>query len=148
MTTSTIRAFSTTVDAALLMRHVTEFARRIKLSGTPEELENIDYLRHVLDDLGYATRLILHPAYISLPGKARLKAGNFSPASITHSFSRPSGVAGLTGSLVYLNAGRAEDFAGRDVRGRIVLLDGIANPAASRRASEAGAFGQVHVSPH
>ena len=32
--------------------------------------------------------------------------------------------------------------------GRIVLIDGIANPAASLRASQAGAAGQIHVSPH
>ena len=33
------------VDSAALMRHVTEFAKRIKLSGTPEELESFRYLQ-------------------------------------------------------------------------------------------------------
>ena len=40
------------------------------------------------------------------------------------------------------------DFAGATCAGRIVLVDGIANPAVSRRASRAGAVGQMHVSPH
>ena len=41
-----------------------------------------------------------------------------------------------------------EDFARQDVTGKIVLIDGIANPAASLRASQAGAAGQIHISPH
>ncbi len=136
------------VDAGVLMRHLEEFARRVKLSGTPEELENIRYLQTCLDSYGYTTELILHPAYISLPGKARVAAGSFAPSCITHSFSRPTGPAGVTGALVYLRTGRAEDFAGIDMRGKIALLDGIANPAATLRASQAGALGQLHVSPH
>lgn len=136
------------VDASKLVGHVEEFAKREKLSGTPAELDNVRYLQACLDAIGYRTTLIRHPAYISLPGAARLQAGGATPACITHSFSRASGADGVRGSLVYLQAGRAEDFAGQDVRGRIVLLDGIANPAASLRASQAGAAGQVHISPH
>ena len=44
----------------------------------------------------------------------------------------------------YLEAG----FAGQAVHGCIVLVEGIANPAVSRRASEAEAVGQLHISPH
>jgi N-acetylated-alpha-linked acidic dipeptidase len=136
------------VDGPRMMRHLEAFARRVKLSGTAEELENVRYLQACLDGFGYRTELILHPSYISLPGKASIQAGDFAPRCITHSFSRPSGPGGVRGSLLYLKAGRAEDFAGQDVRGRILLLDGIANPAASLRASQAGALGQVHVTPH
>jgi hypothetical protein len=136
------------VDAATMLRHLEEFARRMKLSGTPEEFESFRYLQSVLDGYGYRTRLIRHPAYISLPGRAGIEIGADRPDCITHSFSRPSPPGGLRAGVVYAGYGRAEDFAGLDVRGRIVLLEAIANPAASLRASAAGAAGQIHISPH
>jgi hypothetical protein len=54
----------------------------------------------------------------------------------------------LHGTVVYAGNGRAEDFRAIDARGKIVLLDGMANPSASHSASLAGAIGQVHISPH
>ncbi|MDE2333262.1 MAG: M28 family peptidase [Rhodospirillales bacterium] len=131
-----------------MFRHLEEFAKRIKLSGTAEEYESFRYLRGVLDGYGYRTELLRHEAYISLPGRARILIGNEQPDCITHSFSRPSPQGGLTAPVIYAGAGRAEDFAAIDARGRIVLLEGIANPGASLRASRAGAVGQVHISPH
>ncbi len=138
----------TAVDASAMMRHLETFARRMKLSGTPDEQESFRYLQSVLDGYGYRTRLIRHPAYISLPGRASVEIGTQRPDCITHSFSRPSPPGGTRGIVVYGGLGRAEDFAGIDVRGRIVLLESIANPAATLRASSAGAIGQVHISPH
>ena len=135
------------VDAASLMRHVEEFARRVKLSGTPEELESLKYVTSQLGRYGFRTELILHDAYISLPGAARLEAGGQALDCITHSFSRASGPGGLRRHLVYAGYGTPDDFAGIDTVGKIVLLESIANPAASLRASQAGAAGQIHISP-
>ena len=136
------------VNAGAMMRHLEEFAKRVKLSGTEEELESFRYLQATLDRYGYKTDLIFHDAYISLPGRARIEVDGEVPDCITHSFSRPSPVGGLRGTVVYAGNGRPEDFASADVRGKIVLLDGMANPSASRNASLAGAIGQVHISPH
>ena len=136
------------VDPDAMMRHLEEFARRIKLSGTPQELESFRYLQATLDGYGYQTELVLHDAYISLPGQARIRIEAETPGCITHSFSRPSPLGGLRGTVVYGGYGRAEDFAALDARGKIVLLESIANPGATRRASLAGAIGQIHISPH
>ena len=136
------------VDPGRLMRHVEVFARRIKLSGSAEERDSFRYLQAELDAIGYATRLILHDAYISLPVSARLDMAGLAPHAITHSFSRPSPAGGLTGEVIHLGAGSPADFAARDVTGRILLLDGIATPAVSLRATQAGAAGQIHISPH
>lgn len=143
-----IESLCAAVDGDRLFGHLEEFARRVKLSGTPEELESFRYLQAELDGLGYRTDLILHDAYISLPGAARLEAGPERPACITHSFSRPSGPDGVHGAMVPVGAGTEADFAAQDVRGRIVLVDGLATPAVSLRASRAGAIGQIHVSAH
>ena len=136
------------VDASTMMRHLEEFARRVKLSGTKEERESFRYLQSCLDAYGFRTELIEHDAYISLPGRARIEIGSQTPDCITHSFSRPSGPGGVRGSVVYAGTGSPADFAGIDAKGRIVLLEHIANPAASLRASQAGAIGQIHISPH
>ena len=136
------------VDPAIMMQHLEQFARRIKLSGTAPELESFRYLQTTLDSYGYHTELILHDAYISLPGRARIEIDTALPDCITHSFSRPSPPGGLRGTVVYAGHGRVEDFAALDARGKIVLLESIANPAATRRASLAGAIGQIHISPH
>ncbi|HEY0420268.1 MAG TPA: M28 family peptidase [Acetobacteraceae bacterium] len=136
------------VSRAALADHLREFARHVKLSGTPEELQSLRYVQARLDEYGYRTKLIFHDAYISLPGAARVVVDGTTLTAITHSHSQASGPEGVSGRLVDLGRGRAEDFAGKDVRGCIVLLNGIASPVAARLASRAGAIGQLHVSPH
>jgi len=142
-----VAALKEAVTGPALMRHVQEFARRVKLSGTPEELESFRYLKAQLDGFGYRTRLLMHDAYISLPGPARVEVDGQALRAITHSFSRPSPAGGLCGPLVDLGHGTEADFAGRDVKGRIVLVEGIASPAVAALASAAGATGQLHISP-
>ena len=148
MSDSTIELLCQSLNADVMMKDLGEFARRVKLSGTAEELASFRFIQSRLNEYGFRTTLISHEAYISLPGSASLSVGNEQITCITHSFSRSSGSAGMRGRLVYLRNGTASNFAGVDVRGKIALLDGIANPAASLRASQSGASGQVHVSPH
>lgn len=147
-TLPTIEALCGEADVVSMMRHLTEFAQRVKLSGTTSERESFSYLQTCLDAYGFRTTLIEHDAYISLPGRARLEIDGETPDCITHSFSRSSEDEGLRGCLVYAGHGTAVELARIDLRGKIALLEGIANPAASLRASQAGAIGQIHISPH
>jgi Peptidase family M28 len=142
------RETSAAVNGKELMRHCAEFAKRVKLSGTPEELESFRYLKSCLDRYGYRTALLSHDAYISLPGSSRVELGGRELKSITHSFSRPSPGDGLKAQVIDLGEGSASDFARADCRGKIVLVDGIASPAVADLATRAGAAGQLHVSPH
>jgi Peptidase family M28 len=136
------------VSAPIMMHHLAEFARWQKLSGTADERESLRYIEGRLDSFGFRTALLRHDAYISLPGKAGIEVDGRALDCITHSFSRPSGPGGTRGRVVYGGMGRPADLAGKDVRGCILLLEAIANPAASRNASDAGAIGQIHISPH
>ena len=142
------RSLCEAVDGSILMGHMQELARWVKLSGTPDELQSLHYFQAELDEYGYRTNLIMHDAYISLPGKARVDVDNQALTSITHSFSRSSPPQGVTGRLVYVGDGDEVDFADRDLRGAIVLTEGIASPGQAARASHAGAVGQVQISPH
>lgn len=141
-----MQALCDAVDGVALMRHIDAFARWEKLSGSPGEAESLRYIRGELDALGFRTELLTHDAYISLPGRSVVQVDNQTLRSITHSFSIAS--EGVSGELVYVGSGGDADFAARDVRGCIVLVDGIATPPVSRRASLAGAVGQLHISPH
>ena len=145
---SPAQSLAARVSGKELMRHCREFAKRVKLSGTAEELKSFRYLKRCLTGLGYRTQLLSHDAYISLPGPSKVEADGKVIKSITHSFSRPSPRGGLKGELVDVGEGSAASFARKDCRGKIVLVDGIASPAVAARAKAAGAAGELHVSPH
>jgi N-acetylated-alpha-linked acidic dipeptidase len=144
--TPMLSELSSQVDGRRLMAHLTEFARWTKHAGTPTELASLDYVRATLDSYGYKTELILHDAYISLPGSAHIEVASERFACITQSFSRSSPPGGLRGATIAAGAGAASDLSAA-VAGKIVLLGGIATPAVSQRAGAAGAIGQIHFSP-
>ncbi len=145
MITPALQSLCDAVSKTVMHGHLQEFSRWVKLSGSVEERKSFAYLQARLDEWGFRTRLIDHDAYISLPGKATVTADNQSLTAITHSHSQAGRVAAR---LVYVGAGQESDFAGKDVKGAIVLAEGIANPVAARNASRAGALGQLHISPH
>ena len=136
------------VDGPGMMAELATLAQWVKLSGTQAEATSLRHIQARLDTLGFRTRLLHHDACISLPGASTVTIDNATVPSITHSFSRPALAGGLSALLVYVGSGTHEDFINRDVRGCIVLVDGIATPPVSLRASQAGAAGQLHISPH
>ena len=148
MRNPTADTLSAAVSGPSMMAHAREFAKRIKLSGTPEELESFHYLQQHMASFGYSSVLLAHDAYISLPGHSRVEIDGQTLESITHSFSHPAPSGGLAGDLVHLRQGTAADFAGKDLREKIVLVEGIASPSVAARASAAGAAGQLHISPN
>jgi aminopeptidase YwaD len=129
-----------------LREHIREFSRRVKLSGTAEELESFRYLEAKIKSYGYDTRLIQHDAYISLPGGARVIVDNRALRCITHSMSLST--PGVSAELVYVGEGTAAEFAGANAAGKVVLVDGIATEEVAALASAAGAIGQLHISPN
>jgi len=134
------------VSGAGMWAHLEVFDRHSKEAGSPGERESLAHIELAFARYGFKTQTILHDAYISLPGKACVMIGNVTLPCITHSFSRST--QGLTAEVVDLGAGDEVAFAAQDVRGKIVIIDSLANPVMSRRASRAGAAGQLHVSPH
>jgi hypothetical protein len=136
------------VDRERLARHLGEFARRVKLSGTQEELESFRYLESCMASFGYATRLLSHDAYISLPGPSRVIVDGAEIPSITHSMSQATPSGGITAELVDVGTGDAATIASLDLRGKILLVEGIASEEVAAPASAAGALGQLHVSPN
>ena len=106
------------VDTDALMRHAREFARRVKLSGTPEELESFRYLQKCMEEFGYRTTLLSHEAYISLPGSSRVAVEGRQLRSITHSMSAATSADGISADLIYVGEGDEASIQRRDVRER------------------------------
>jgi len=71
-------------------------------------------------------------------------------------YSRSTGPEGIEGELVYVDTGKAEDFSGKDVAGKIVVGDvvrwksymNVNGGEIYRRALMAGAKGVVLIEPH
>ena len=82
MSDSLRSALCNAVDGSVLLGHLREFARWIKLSGTPDEMQSLSYVQDRMNEYGYRTDRIMHNAYISLPGASRVDVTiRASPAS-------------------------------------------------------------------
>jgi hypothetical protein len=145
MTDALPETLAAAVSGAEMMANLREIARWVKLSGTAEEREAFGFLEARMQAYGFRTNLILHDAFISLPVKGTVTADGKALKAITQSFSQPGTVSGVP---VYLGHGTEADFAANDVRGRIVLVEGMATPAIAERATRAGAIGHLHISHH
>ena len=127
------------VSSERLMSDTEAIARWVRLSGTEEERASFDYVEGVLRELGLETTRHTGWAYISLPERAELTVEGTEVPAITHSMAPETPEGGLELSLVYAGGGAPEDYSGRDVRGKAVLVEGIAIPGKARAAEEAGA---------
>ncbi len=135
------------VSPKRLMADTEALARWVRLSGTPEELESFRYAQKQLRAAGCKTQLILHDAYISLPGPASLRvlqdSGGTDIPCVTHSFAAPTGPGGLEAPAVY--AGAPGNLTATAAAGRIALVEGLASPAGVQAGQAAGAAGLVFL---
>jgi hypothetical protein len=148
---ATEQALRDAVSLDNLTRHNAAIAKGVRLSGSADEAEAFAYIAAQCRSYGMAVEQYAIDAYVSLPGAAELSVvapeGRELPC-ITHSFSLATGPAGLAAPLVSVGKGTSSaDYAGKEVRGAIVLTDGLAMPAAAHAAYQAGAAGMICVNP-
>ena len=136
---------------------VERFSRIVRLSCTPEERTAIDYLTGRLQALGIPYTLYEPDLYVSLPLSAQLAILSQNGREVhckTPAFSAPGTVegevvhirAGLAAGIGdFFNAGAQENPA--DVRGKIVLTEGMSLPRVIRDYEERGAIGQIYINP-
>ncbi|MHB8646201.1 MAG: PA domain-containing protein, partial [Thermomicrobiales bacterium] len=147
---STERTLRDAVSLDNLTRYNAEIAKGVRLSGSTDEAEAFAYLAAQCRSFGMTVEQYAIDAYVSLPGAAALAV--VAPEArhntcITHSFSLATGPVGLTAPLVYVGKGTAADYAETEVRGAIVMTDGLAMPAIAHAAHQAGAVGMICVNP-
>ncbi|MEE9610554.1 MAG: hypothetical protein V3W19_04840, partial [Desulfatiglandales bacterium] len=137
---------------------VEKFSTIVRLSGTDEERKAIDYLISRLDALGIPYAVYEPEIYMSLPLAAEMNI--VSEAGETLPCKNPAfSVSGtIEGDLIYVPADLASgigDFfdtggstARVDVRGKIIMTDGISTPRAAKEYEDRGAIAQIYINPH
>ncbi|HET9016249.1 MAG TPA: M28 family peptidase [Thermomicrobiaceae bacterium] len=138
------------VSADRLMESDRAIAQWVRLSGTDEEANAFDWIQQQLESYGLETHRYRHPGLVSWPESATLTvtpAGGSAQTLTcsTHAFATATGPAGISGELVYVGRGTPEDFAGKDVRGRIVLVDGIIAPNRNLAVEAAGVAASIWI---
>jgi peptidase M28-like protein/PA domain-containing protein len=133
-----------------MISDVNALAQWDRLSGTPEELQAFRYVQRQLKGAGVKTTLLIHDAFISLPGPAGLHvtpAGKMATPlrCVTHSFSAVTSPDGFEADATYLADASAADFTAATVAGKIAVVDGLANPARVYAGEAAGAVGMVFL---
>ena len=133
------------VSADRLWSHAETLAQWEKISGTPGERSAVGYLRSQLEEFGLDVEEHEFESLLGWPEEAEVQlrspeAGRLD--AITHSFVPSSPPGGLEAEVVPVGEG---EFASRDVRGRIAIIDGIASPGRVLNAGRAGAAGVIFV---
>lgn len=134
------------VDKNKLMEFTRNISKDVRLSGTEEEYRAFQYAEQQLKEFGFETDLYKRMAYISHPGETFLSINGTSYQSITHAMASSTSEEGLHTDLVYVGDGSLENFKKADVKGKAVLIDGLAIPGAVKTAEYAGAIAAVFIS--
>ena len=158
----------TTVEEALLAdisldvpwALVEQFSHLTRLSGSDDEAAAAKYITDRLSEFG-VPHTVHHPTcLISLPGKATLRTtgGGREYRVKTPAFSPSTGGREVTGELVYIpghQAGGITDLfsdrraatGAQDLRGKIVLTEGLGMAARGFDLEKSGAIAAIFINP-
>ena len=139
---------------------VEHFSRIKRDSGTEGEKEAARYITSQLESFGIPYQVYEPELYLSLPEWAKLQVVSPSPFGIrckTPSFSYSTDGKTVEGSLVYVptETGEKTEYlfgegmkdVTQDVRGKIVLTEGIFAPQKAWEFESRGAIGQIYINP-
>lgn len=137
------------VSADELMNSTRSIAQWVRHSGTEQEARAFDWIEAKLKEYGLETERYAHPALVSWPEAASLEllteAGSEPIHCATHAFATSTPEGGLEGELIPVGRATAENLSAQDVRGKIVLIDGIIAPNTNQLVEQAGAAAAVWI---
>jgi len=131
------------VSSEQLWKHAAFIAQEDRLSGSEGETRAVQYFKETMDGYGLDVEILEIENYISLPIRASITV--LSPATkelpcITHSFSVSTSPHAIDAEVVYVPRGRDAD-----VKGKIVLSEGLAAPYSCWAWEEKGAVGLLWI---
>jgi hypothetical protein len=129
-----------------LMIHTRSIGQWERESGSEGEKKSFDYIEKELRALKLSVQCYEFDSYISLPEAGYIET--CSPESkkiegLPPSFSASTPEEGLSGELVYIGLSEDSDYVGKNVSGKILLIDGLPSPKVVRRAEDHGAKGLI-----
>ena len=136
------------VSAANVQAHVEHICTHIpsRLAGSGNARRMAEYNAEAMRSVGVAAEVQETTGLVSFPGPGTLAV--LSPVArpveaFTSGHSLPTPPGGLEAELVYMGSGGERDFAGRDVRGKIVLCEISYSPARMEKQRLAALHGAV-----
>jgi Iap family predicted aminopeptidase len=145
------------ISAKEMLQLLEKFNHLDRISGGRGEAEAARLLTEALERHGVPHKVHRFRAYLSWPIRAELVVT--SPErrtlrAVTAAFSASTGARGLEGELVFVGSPGAifgpmtsESYPGKEVRGKIVVADGLITPQNARLMEDLGAIGLVHINP-
>jgi hypothetical protein len=128
-----------------------------RISGGRGEAEAAALLASELERHGVPHTMHRFRSYLSWPIRAELVVlgpQRRTLRAVTAAFSASTGAQGLEGELVFVGSPGAifgpltgSAHAGKDVRGKIVVADGLITPQHARLVEDQGAAGLIHINP-
>ena len=120
-----------------------------KVSGSAEEAAACDWLVRRLESYGIRHEVHRFDSYVSYPISARLRVTapetrEIEAVGVSFGLSTPA--EGFHSEVVFVGGGTPEDYAGREVAGRLVLLDRLPTPERATEAAARGARGMICMS--
>jgi len=169
MTIATTESFFTTIDetaerdivAAISLDTpwsvLKKFSSLTRSSGSKEEREAFEILRGHLEEWGVPHQLHEPEAFISIPLSASVRVGDRSFRAKTPAMSISTGGQEIAGDLLYMpsvagqNTGdvfsAGVDLSHVDVRGKVIISEGMASPGKVKDAMDAGALAGIFINP-
>ena len=120
-----------------------------KVSGSAEEADACAYLVGKLSEYGISHAVHTFDSYVSYPISARVQVFAPEPLEIEAvgvSFGLSTPGDGFRSDVVFVGAGTASEYAGKDVAGKIVLLEKLPTPERASEAAAQGARGMICMS--
>ena len=136
------------VSSTLLMQHVHEISKYVRLSGSEDEARSLEYLKATLAGYDFKVEEYRFEAYVGYPEMAELQITfpeSVKIGGVTAALAPSTPEAGTTAEIVYLGLGDEEAFSTLDARGKLVLVEGLAEPEIAKRADNHGAVGQIFI---
>ena len=130
------------------MQHTNEIAKYVRISGSEEEARSLEYVKKTLRGYDFEVQEHYAEAYIGYPDAAWLsiiepEERRIDGASASLAPSTPTD--GIQSEIVYLGKGDEDAFSKKPVRGKLVLLEGLAEPEIAKRADKYGAAGEIFI---
>lgn len=136
---------------------VERFSSLVRLSGSPQERDAFEILMRHLTEWGVPHQLHEPETFISIPLNASVRAGGKTFRAKTPAMSVSTGGQEVSGELVYMPSDASErtgdvfsvgvDLEQADVRGKIVLTEGLASPGKVIDVMKAGALAGIFINP-
>ena len=120
-----------------------------KVPGTPEESKACDYISGKLTEYGIEHTVHRFASYVSAPVSARVlitapESSEIKAVGVSFGLSTPA--EGYSSDVVFVGGGTPAEYEGKDVAGKIVLLEKLPTPERATTAAAMSAAGMICMS--